>query len=208
MGMDSEGFDKWAGDYDLSIEKYVHTFPFDGYYEVLAGVQSLVEPIKNLKVLDVGIGTALLSAELYKKGCIIYGIDFSPEMIKKAKEKIPEGIFEIVNISKNHFGRFNNIKFDRIISSYFFHHLNMREKILFFRKSIKNNLLPGGKIIIADIGFESLKDYNSAFEEYKDEWDPDEYYLCGEEIVSAFKNEGIKIRYKQISFCGGILVYK
>ncbi|BBM84406.1 class I SAM-dependent methyltransferase [Candidatus Uabimicrobium amorphum] len=201
--LDTQGFDKWAGDYDEFINKHLHSFPFCGYYDVLAAVQSLIPSKKDVQVLDVGIGTGLLSYELYKSGCQVYGIDFSPKMIVKAKSKMPNGVFEVVDISADNLGNMKNHKYDYVISSYFLHHLSPQQQVSFLNNIAQNNLNRGGKIIVADIGFASREEFDKAFIEYERLWDKDEFYLCGEEIVQ--KLVGLKAEYKQISTCAGIL---
>ncbi|MEE9552956.1 MAG: class I SAM-dependent methyltransferase [candidate division Zixibacteria bacterium] len=204
--LDKKGFDKWAGNYDESIIPCLNAFPFDGYYDVLSAVISLSDPEEGLRILDVGIGTGLLSEELRKSGCIIHGIDFSEKMLEKARIRISDGIFEIVDVSIDHFGKFNNNRYDRIITSYFFHHLNPHQQTSFVKRSLKENLLPDGKLIIADIGFENESDYEAARVKFQDGWEDDEFYLCGESIVYNLQTEKIKAQYIQISCCAGILV--
>ena len=70
-------------------------------------MRDIAAPRKGLKIIDVGIGTGLLSLKLAEAGCQIFGVDFSKEMIRKAKNKIPNGEYDIVDITANHFGRFN-----------------------------------------------------------------------------------------------------
>jgi len=203
---DNKDFDKWAGNYDESITLYLDKFPFHGYYDLLALCQSLVNPEPGFKVLDVGIGTGLLSQELYKQGCSISGVDFSEEMLGKAESKMPNGNFHKVDVARDRLGILNEQQFDRIISSYFFHHLDHEQKVSFLAQAIEKNLCENGKIIIADVGFETRSDYEKAHEKYKDSWDEDEHYLCGEEIVSTLSSEGIKMTYRQVNFCAGLLL--
>lgn len=75
--LSDKGFDKWAGEYDESIARDSEGYPFEGYYNVLAYVQNKIKIEDGVKILDIGIGTGLLTQELYKKGARIYGIDFS-----------------------------------------------------------------------------------------------------------------------------------
>jgi len=75
--MKNQEFDKWASIYDESISQSLNDFPFFGYYEVLSEVRNIVVPRKGLKIIDVGIGTGLLSLKLAEDGCRIYGVDFS-----------------------------------------------------------------------------------------------------------------------------------
>lgn len=205
MLLDKDGFDRWAGDYDESISPRSKGFPFEGYYNVLAVVHSLAGPRPGMTVLDVGIGTALLSTEFAKKGCRVFGIDFSSEMLKRAAARIPGGKFDLVDIAKDHLGRFNGTRFDRIVSSYFFHHLDSRQKIDFIKRSISENLNTDGMIIVADIGFSDKCAYEKAHESHKDAWDEAEHYMCGDEIKEDLTSHGIRSDYTQISSCAGVL---
>lgn len=65
--LNKEGFNEWAGNYDETISKSSHGYPFEGYYDVLGFVQNSVIIGENTKVLDLGIGTGLLTYEIYKK---------------------------------------------------------------------------------------------------------------------------------------------
>ncbi len=201
-----DAFDKWAEDYDESISRDSQTFPFIGYYDVLAKVQSLTEPVMGMTVLDLGIGTGMLSGDLAMRGCDIFGVDFSHEMIQKAKLKIPFGQFEKSDIRRSHLGKFSNSRYDRIISSYFFHHLSYPEQNALISRLIKENLKIGGKIIIGDIGFPSRKALIEARQQNLNLWDDDEYYLCGEETIIQLEAKSIKSEYRQISSCAGVLI--
>ncbi|MBF0363762.1 MAG: methyltransferase domain-containing protein [Oligoflexia bacterium] len=202
--LDNKGFDEWSKIYDEHVEE--DKFPFIGYKKVLFSLLELVEPINDLKVLDVGIGTGGLAADLAKRGCLIYGIDFSAMMLKTAKTRIPNGNFNQVDVSKNYLGSFSNQKFDRIISSYFSHHLNTNQKIDFIQKAINQNLSIGGKIIIADIAFYSKNDFKNGQNIFSSSWDQDEYYLCYKTFSKLLNQEGINSKYNQISDCAGIMI--
>lgn len=47
----------------------------------------------NASVLDIGFGTAVLTAKLYEQGCTIYGQDFSSRMLELASEKCRARIY-------------------------------------------------------------------------------------------------------------------
>lgn len=201
--LDEKGFNIWSGDYDESIEKYSHGYPFEGYYDVLSYVQNLVNIKKQVKILDVGIGTGLLTNELYKKGCEIHGIDFSEKMIELAKKKILNGNFYCSNFK---FGLPNELgvtKFDYIISSYALHHIKDEEKINLI-KQFKNKLNENGKIIIADIAFETKNKMEELKEISKSNWDEDEFYMVAEDIKDEINKLDLDTKYTQISSCAGV----
>ena len=70
---------------------------------------------ENTKVLDLGIGTGLLTYEIYNKCGEVIGIDFSEKMIEEAYKKMSNGTFyvydfkdpkdEMEEILKNVFGQ-------------------------------------------------------------------------------------------------------
>ncbi len=204
--LDSKGFDRWAGNYDESIANRLDSFPFEGYYDLLSSIVALSEPGAGLRVIDVGVGTALLSEELDRQGCEVYGVDFSNQMLAEARLRIPDGRFDLVDVSEAHLGAFNNERFDRIVSSYFFHHLSSPQKIEFIKRSFRDNLSPSGKIIIGDVGFENEKEFELARIRAGRLWDENEYYIVGDGIVLSLAAEGITAQYKQVSSCAGILV--
>jgi putative AdoMet-dependent methyltransferase len=133
-------------------------------------------------------------------------VDFSPGMLARAGSRIPNGIFRKVDVSKDHFGEFSDWRFDRIVSTYFLHHLNFHQQTTLLRRALMDNLSADGRIIVADVGFETESDYQAGHNEFQADWDEDEFYLCGEAIVSRLETESISAVYKQISCCAGILI--
>ena len=203
--LDNKGFDKWAGKYDESISNSAEGYPFEGYYKVLNYVQNCVDLTYGKIILDLGTGTGLLTNELYNKGGKIFGIDFSEEMIKKAKEKMPEGKFYQHDFNNGIPEEVKDIRFDYIVSSYALHHTVNEEKIkliLELRKLLKKS----GKIIIADISFSTLNDMNRCKIESKNYWDSSEYYFIGKNITFTLNNLGIQAEYIKISSCAGVLI--
>lgn len=90
--LNHKGFDLWADGYDKSVglSDEANTYPFAGYKKVLAAIFQTVMQTPNASVLDIGFGTAVLTAKLYEQGCTIYGQDFSSRMIELASEKMPD----------------------------------------------------------------------------------------------------------------------
>jgi len=205
--LDNKGFDKWAGDYDKSIAESSKGYPFEGYYDVLSAVRSLIKEPSGKRILDVGIGTGLLTNELYKQGADIYGLDFSEKMIIEAKTKMPKGSFYNSDMKDGIPEELKNNMFDYIVSSYAIHHLNHMDKIEFI-KSLKDFLVEDGLIILADISFESKDDLISCKIESGHEWDEDEDYMVIEELMDDFLGLGFDIRYTQVSRYAGVLTLK
>lgn len=202
--LDNKGFDLWAKDYDKSVEKSSNEYPFDGYYEVLSYVYNSVDEKKSKNILDIGFGTGALTNKLYQDGGNVFGMDFSQNMIDIAKEKMPNGVFVKQDFNLGVAKEFQNIKFDYIISSYAIHHLDNDKKVEFIGE-LKNLLKEDGKIIIADVAFETEDILNKCKYENIDKWDEDEIYMVEENIVPALGKSGISVVYKQLSSCAGVL---
>jgi putative AdoMet-dependent methyltransferase len=205
--LDNKGFDLWADNYDKSvgISDDKSDYPFAGYKKLMSRIYNTVMKDKKLNILDIGIGTGSLSAELYKNGHKITGIDFSEEMIKICKTKMPLARLIQYDFVKGLPESIKGEKFDYIISTYALHHLNDGEKIVLIKESLKI-LDNGGSIIIGDIGFQTKKEFDACKASYHDEWD-DEYYFVFEEMKDKLA-EGYQIKYEQVSICAGIIVIK
>jgi ubiquinone/menaquinone biosynthesis C-methylase UbiE len=72
-----------------------HTEQGDIHREVFLNpaLFSLMEIVKNKKVLDAGCGEGYLSRILAKSGAAVTAVDFSPRMIEIAKERTPKDVF-------------------------------------------------------------------------------------------------------------------
>ncbi|MFO8110233.1 MAG: methyltransferase domain-containing protein [Thermoplasmata archaeon] len=91
--MTDKNFDSWAKDYDKTVSQRDNGYPFKGYYRMLRNVRDHICDPKGKDILDIGVGTGLLSRELYDKGANITGNDISQKSIKRAKEKMPRAEF-------------------------------------------------------------------------------------------------------------------
>ena len=201
--LSSTGFDSWAGEYDESILKLFEGYPFEGYYDVLSFVNRCVDLSSGTRVLDIGIGTGLLTKELYRQGAEIYGIDFSPKMLELAERIMPNGQFLCHDFGNGLPVEFKPIKFNYIISSYAIHHLDDNKKIDFIAE-LKDSLEEDGKIIIADIAFRT-KDEMKQCRENTQGWDEDEIYMTADEMTEKLRKRMLNSTYTQISSCAGAL---
>ena len=200
-----EGFDIWSEEYDKYIQKTSKGYPFEGYYDTLNYVYGLIKVKELTRILDIRFGTGFLTDQLYKDGAKIYGIDFSQKMIEISQEKMPKA--KLIQWDFN-FGlpiEFEKEIFDYIISTYAIHHLNNDKKIEFIKK-LKRVLNNNGKIIIADIAFNTKKEFLECQRISIDRWDKDEIYIIADEFIGRLLEERIVASYKQISSCAGVVV--
>lgn len=106
------------------------------------------------KILDFGCGTATLTL-LIEEQCtdgLVIGLDTDPEIVAIAKKKISQkksAITVLIYEGKNL--PFPDRTFDKVLSSWVFHHLTTSQKIAAF-KEINRVLKPRGELHIADWG--------------------------------------------------------
>ncbi len=152
-GMDTNNgvksiFDKYAGQYNQSRRKLIPCF--DDFYRVAIELIPF-QYDQEIKVLDLGAGTGLLSslvATTYQHADITL-IDLSENMMDQAKSSLSKfknyfqylvADYSVLELSQ---------KFDVIVSALSIHHLSGNQKKILF-KSIFNHLNAGGIFINAD----------------------------------------------------------
>ena len=202
--LNEKGFNMWADDYDKSVQISDDNdeYPFAGYKTILNAIYSRIMNKPNSKVLDVGIGTGVLSKKLYDNNHSIIGIDFSERMIGISKEKMPDAALIKCDFSKGIPPNIKNYKFDFIVFTYSIHHMidSVKADLI---NSLKGNLSTDGKIIIGDVSFENSNDQKVCQTRFCDIWDYDEYYYSYDDLKD--KLDYSKTAYEQISICGGIM---
>lgn len=203
--LNDKGFDLWADVYDLSVKisEEKNEYPFAGYKEVLNYIYTEIKKVKSGKILDIGLGTGILTKKLYDEDYLIHGIDFSQAMIDISREKMPTAKLAKHDISKGLPASYKKEKFDFIISTHAMHHLTDENKISLIN-NLKSYLTLNGIIIIGDISFVSNSKLNECKENNKNQWDDDEIYFAYENLKD--KLNFINISYKSISFCAGVMM--
>ena len=117
-------FNDWASSYNKSIKKSEgdKTYPFYGYGKIQEFIYQKASKGINTKILEMGIGTGLMTIKLYEDGYNITGVDFSNEMILEAKKIMPLNSYiecDFINSLKE----IGDSKFDVIIFSYSIHQI-------------------------------------------------------------------------------------
>jgi len=197
-------FDVWATHYDSSIQ-LTHDFPFDGYQDVLDEIYKLSTVKTQMLVLDLGVGTGNLAKQFTAFGCAVWGIDFSFEMLAKAREKIPQARFVQADLLGDWPTELHQ-RFDRIVSSYVLHEFDLAKKVSLLQRLTHRYLANGGRIIIGDIAFQTIQTRELTRKKWANLWDEDEHYWAADETMTVCKRAGISLQYSQISSCGGIFV--
>ena len=172
-------FEGWAETYDTRLRKDQATFPLQGYGEVLDELVRRIQAAPGLQVLDLGVGTGNLSARLVWKGCAVWGVDFSAEMLTHARAKLPQGILVQADILKEWPAEIQR-PFDRVVSAYVLHEFDLEAKIALLHRIASQHLLAGGWIAIADVAFPTGEARAAASRRWAENWDDDEFYWAAD----------------------------
>ena len=207
-------FDEWARSYDESVDGR-SGFPFEGYERVLDGIAERARVREGMEALDLGIGTGNLSARLLERGCRVWGLDFSIQMLAKVHEKFPQ--IELLKADiKGDWPVDVDRRFDRIVSAYVLHEFDLDSRTRLIEKLVCDHLVETGCVVVGDISFptsESRDDAERRFSGTWDEekkrwegslWDEDEHYWAADETIEVLAGRGLTASYEQISFCGGV----
>ena len=141
-------FDKYAAQYNNSRQMLIPCFA--DFYKIAVEIIPFKED-KNIKVLDLGAGTGLISslvASKYEKSDITL-VDVSENMLDQAKNSLGKLSNKFSYLVANYSNLELSGSFDVVISALSIHHLTGEEKKSLFKK-IFNNLNNGGIFINAD----------------------------------------------------------
>ena len=200
--LNHKGFDLWADGYDKSVglSDEANTYPFAGYKKVLAAIFQTVMQTPNASVLDIGFGTAVLTAKLYEQGCTIYGQDFSSRMIELASEKMPDAQLYQGDFTTGLVEPLRDRRYDYIVATYSLHHLTDAEKVPFLN-GLLALLKEDGEILIGDVAFRTRVELEACKTQAGASWDEDEIYFVADELAPAFP----QLKFVPFSACAGIL---
>lgn len=200
--LNEQGFDLWADGYDrdVGLSEEADDYPFAGYRAVLGGVYAEVLLRGGGRVLDLGCGTAVLTARLYAAGCDVTAVDFSQNMLDIARRKMPGARLLRCGIDEAP-ERLAGERFDAILSTYALHHFADAEKRALFAR-LRRLLRPGGVLCVGDVAFETRAQQDACRAKAGDEWDGDEFYFAAEDWRDV---PGFAVRFDKKSHCAGVL---
>ena len=197
-------FDDWAERYDCSVQSA--TGLHEGYERVLGQVVRSADARPGMRVLDLGVGTGNLARCFIAMGCEVWGLDFSPAMLDKARAKVPQVTLVQMDLLQDIWpGELAQGRFDRIVSTYVFHEFDLATKVRLLERLTRDHLVAQGRIVVGDVAFPSLHALQQAG---ADHWDEDEYYWDANEAIAACQAAGLKATYEQVSSCGGVFVVR
>jgi len=196
-----EAFDDWAANYDHSVYDG-SGFPFDGYREVLKTILDRAPFQPGDSVFDLGTGTGNLAVLFAARGCELWCLDFSAEMLALARKKLPNAHFCQADIRGEWQADFQR-RCHGIVSAYTFHHFLLEEKVALVQRLLRDHLLPGGSLIIGDIAFASAAARDEVRHTHAEEWD-EEYYWLADEALEALAAVGIEASFIPVSYCAGV----
>jgi len=198
-------FDRWAAGYDQAVRGA--SFPFAGYDHLLRAVLRAAAVKPGMRVADVGVGTGNLAQLFVEAGCEVWGVDFSPKMLERARQRLSQARLIQADIT-GHLPEELLIGCERIVSSYVFHEFPLEEKVALLTRLTDHALGAGGYLVVGDVGFPNREAYEMARQHWADEWDENEFYWVGDEAVEALREAGFDAAYTQVTVSAGVLVIR
>lgn len=192
-------FDRWAAHYDEQVQ--AATDVFRGYGEVLDQVVRAAQAGPGMRVLELGIGTGNLAQRFLALGCEVWGLDFSSAMLAVARAKVPQARITQVDLMAQPWPGELDRRFDRIVSTYVLHAFDLPTKVRLLGRLARDHLEVGGRIVVGDIAFPSMRALREAG---ADHWDEDEFYWAADETIAACRRARLHASYEQVSICGGV----
>lgn len=123
----------------------------------------------NLKALDLGCGTGILTKLLLQRfsNAHVKGFDITKQMLEEYKLNLQEFKHQVEAIKGDFKTDFFGLNYDIILTGLTLHHLNAEQRKKIFQK-IYNSLAPDGIFVTRDIIVgESIQDTNKLYEKWK-----------------------------------------
>jgi len=181
-----------AADYVAHVEAN----PFTALYEA-PGLRALVPPVAGRRVLDAGCGGGRTAAWLVEQGADVVGIDVSAELLRLARDRLPEASFVLADLAEPL--PFEDGAFDLVVSSLVMHYLRDWTPTL---RELRRVLRPGGVVVLSthhpamDVELSDSGDY-FAVELLRDVWT-----VGGREREMRFWHRPLSLMFREIAEAG------
>ena len=123
-------------EWNANLYEQKHAFVWQYGTEVL----KILAPQPGERILDLGCGTAQLTAQIAAAGAHVIGLDSSPAMIEQARSNYPELQFELADARDFHFAE----PFDAVFSNAVLHWISAADRVA---RSLFLALKPGGRFV-------------------------------------------------------------
>lgn len=151
----------WEASYYDNAMSFVSRFGED--------LMEWLNPQEGENIVDFGCGTGDLAAQIATKGAQVLGIDISPEMVGRAREKYPQLSFEC----SNGMSWRGEQKFDAVFSNAALHWMKDAEAAI---NNMISCLKPGGRLVAEFGGYRNVETIIEAVKET----------LCKNDRLDAF----------------------
>ncbi len=192
-------FDHWADNYDADVGDETG-FPFAGYEAVLERVLQWTAAAPGMDVLELGPGTGNLTARLAASGAAVWALDFSAEMLARARAKAPAATFAQAHLLGDYPPEFHR-RYHRVVATYVFHEFPDEAKLALLRRLAAEYLQPGGLVVIGDIGFPDAAARERGRAAAGAAWDEEHYWVM-DAIGPRLRGGGWSFAYDQVSAFG------
>jgi SAM-dependent methyltransferase len=122
--------------WDADLYNRKHAF----VWQKATGLMQLLAAKSGERILDLGCGTGVLTAEIAATGAQVLGLDRSPEMIAEARRKYPSLQFEIGDAQSLHF----SAEFNAVFSNAVLHWIPEADFVV---QGVSHALLPNGRFV-------------------------------------------------------------
>jgi SAM-dependent methyltransferase len=131
--------DAWEGAAPIYVDHIANLTAQSGQLELIRDAVGVTE---TDRVLDVGCGPGVLTAQLFEYSSAATGVDFSARMIAEAQQNNPGIDFHVANAEDLPFAE---ATFDLAVVNYCAHHLARPEHAF---KEIRRVLAPGARLVV------------------------------------------------------------
>lgn len=198
-----------ASSYDSDLLDYEKSgfFPYADYHHLLDSLASYLVShlhLDQIKVLDLGVGTAELYTKIEPARLTLDGLDFSKNMLEIAKLKVPNGTYYEHDFLQGLPEEIIHEKYDFIVCTFGIQHLELDELIEFIHYYL-DKLSPFGKIILGDVLFLDEHDKQLTYEKSIESWRDDLHFHVYNQIVSKIK-EHLALSFMKITESSGMII--